>query len=237
MATPMVGTRRYFTDSWKTITDLCHNYRLVHRWIGTITDGYTNGLVPVGILPRVGKQLWTCATITDGYTNGLVPVSILPRVGKKLRTCAIITDGYIDGFTDEKRTSRSARLSEAWSVDTFTDGIASGTVSDGLANKSKSQAGFLKFLVRISIYYRRKLMLPTTINYPSVIPLEKLVYKTPPPLIWFIFSLGSRLSSLFLFSSLFEFCFWKRFYCFGGSFKHIKRFCFFFFWKKFLVRI
>jgi len=173
----------------KTITDLCHNYRLVHRWIGTITDGYTDGLVPVGILPRVGKQLWTCATITDGYTDGLVPVGILPRVGKKLRTCATITDGYIDG----KRTSRSARLSEAWSVGTFTDRIASGTVSDGLANKSKSQAGFLKFLVRISIYYRRKLMLPTTINYPSVIPSEKLVYKTPPPPIWFIFSLGSHL--------------------------------------------
>jgi len=52
----------------------------------TITDGYTDGLVPVSILLRVGKKLRTCATITDGYTDELVPVSILPRVDKNLRS-------------------------------------------------------------------------------------------------------------------------------------------------------
>ena len=74
--------------------------------------------------------------------------------------------------------------------------------------------------------YRWNLMPPTIINGLSVIPSEKLLYKTPLPPIWFIFSLGS--SSPFLFSSSFLFRFWNRFYCFGGSFKHIKRYVFFF---------
>jgi len=74
--------------------------------------------------------------------------------------------------------------------------------------------------------YRWNLMPPTIINGLSVIPSEKLLYKTPLPPIWFIFSLGS--SSPFLFSSSFVFSFWNRFYCFGGSFKHIKRYVFFF---------
>ena len=45
----------------------------------------------------------------------------------------------------------------------------------------KNQVAFSKFLVCISIYYRRKLIPPTTINVLSVIPSEKLVYKTPLP--------------------------------------------------------
>jgi hypothetical protein len=135
---------------------------------------------------------------------------------------ATITDGYTDKFTDSWRTSRNARLSEAWSVCTFTDEVADVTFTNG----SKSLVGFLKFLVRISINYRWNLMSPTITNVPSVIPSEKLLYKTPLPPIWFIFSLGS--SSPFLFSSSFVFSFWKSFYCFGCSFKHIKRYVFFF---------
>jgi hypothetical protein len=73
--------------------------------------------------------------------------------------------------------------------------------------------------------YRRNLMPPTTINCLLVIPSEKLVYKTPSLHLVHFFS---RLSSLFLFSSPFEFSFWKRFYCFGGSFKHIRRYVIFF---------
>jgi len=128
-------------------------------------------------------------------------------------------------ITDGLRTSRSARMSEAWSVDTFTDGLL-GTFTNG----SKSLAGFFNLLVRISIHYRHKL--PMKFNVAdnnkclSVISPEKLLYKTPPPTIWFIFSLGS--SSPFLFSYPFVFSFWKRFYCFGASFKHIKRCVFFF---------
>jgi hypothetical protein len=41
-----------------------------------------------------------------------------------------------DGVTDALRTSQSARMSDAWSVDTITDGF-----SDGL----KSLAGFSNF--------------------------------------------------------------------------------------------
>jgi hypothetical protein len=90
---------------------------------------------------------------------------------------ATITDGYTDKFTDSWRTSRNARLSEAWSVCTFTDEVADVTFTNG----SKSLVGFLKFLVRISINYRWNLMSPTITNVPSVIPSEKLLYKTPLP--------------------------------------------------------
>jgi hypothetical protein len=44
------------------------------------------------------------------------------------------------GFTDENRTSRSARLSEAWSVGTVTDGIVGDTISDG----SKKSGGIFE---------------------------------------------------------------------------------------------
>jgi hypothetical protein len=59
----------------------------------------------------------------------------------------------INGFTNGLRTSRSARMSEAWSVGTFTDRfegiftneITVGTLTDELADGSKSLAGFLNF--------------------------------------------------------------------------------------------
>jgi hypothetical protein len=111
-------------------------------------------------------------------------------------------------------------------VGMFTDGTVIGTFTDGL----KSLADFWFFLCEYQFItdenYRWNLMPPTIINVLSIIPLEKLLYKTPPPPIWFIFSLGS--SSPFLFSSSFVFSFWKSFYCFGCSFKHIKRYVFFF---------
>ena len=55
----------------------------------------------------------------------------------------------INGFTNGLRTSRSARMSEAWSVGTFTDrfeGIFTDKITVGtLADGSKSLAGFLNF--------------------------------------------------------------------------------------------
>ena len=65
--------------------------------------------------------------------------------------------------------------------------------TEGLADELQSQARFSKILVRTSINYRRNLMPPTAINDPFVIPSEKLLYKTPPLPIWFIFSLRSHL--------------------------------------------
>jgi hypothetical protein len=63
---------------------------------------------------------------------------------------------------------------------------------------------FSKFLVRISIYYRRKLMPPTTINVLSVIPSEKLVYKTPlPPFGLFFLLVLVSISSPLRFSLVF----------------------------------
>ena len=148
----------------------------------TITDGYTSGLILVGILPRVEKKLRDFTTITDRYIDEMVPISILPRVGKTLQDFATITDRHID----DKRISQSARLSEAWSVSTVTDGCADDTFTNRLTDDSKSQAGFLKFLVRFSINYRWNLMPLTTINVSLVILLEILQYKNPPPPIWFI---------------------------------------------------
>jgi hypothetical protein len=39
-------------------------------------------MVPVGILSRVEKTLRNCTTITDDNTDGLVPVGIIPRMEK-----------------------------------------------------------------------------------------------------------------------------------------------------------
>jgi hypothetical protein len=111
---------------------------------------------------------------------------------KFFTVCATITDGYTDGWC----TSRSARMLEAWSVGTFTDGfvgtfadeIVINTFTDGLAIKSKLLAGFLKFFVRISINYRRNLMPPTIINVSSVIPSENCYIKPPFPYLVHFFS-------------------------------------------------
>jgi hypothetical protein len=54
--------------------------------IDGFTDGYTDRMIPVGILPRVEKNLRNCAKITDDNTDGLVPVGISQRVEKHLRS-------------------------------------------------------------------------------------------------------------------------------------------------------
>jgi hypothetical protein len=68
---------------------------------------------------------------------------------KNLRNCATINDGVTDGFTNGLRTSQSARMLEAWSVGTFTDGFV-GTFIDGITvgtftDETKSLAGFSNF--------------------------------------------------------------------------------------------
>jgi hypothetical protein len=93
-------------------------------------------MVPISISQRVENNLQNCATITDDNTDRLAPVGIPQRVERKLRNCATITDGL--------RTSRSACMSEVWSVGTFTNRIIVGTFTDGLADRSKSLAGFSK---------------------------------------------------------------------------------------------
>jgi hypothetical protein len=56
-------TRRYFTESCKKFTGLCHNHRRRHQ-----------RTIPVGISQRVAKKLRDCATITDGYTDSFPDV-------------------------------------------------------------------------------------------------------------------------------------------------------------------
>jgi hypothetical protein len=77
--------RRIDRNTWSS----CKN-------IDSFTDGNTDGMEPVGIIPRVEKHLWNFTTITDRYTDGLVPVSILQRLAKKLRNFTTITDNYTD---------------------------------------------------------------------------------------------------------------------------------------------
>ena len=60
------------------------------RKIYDFTDGYTDGIKPVGISQRIEKQLRDCATFTDG----LKPVGISQRVAKNLRDFATFTDGF-----------------------------------------------------------------------------------------------------------------------------------------------
>ena len=69
-------------------------------------------------------------------------------------------------------------------------------LSHTFPNGPKNLAGFLNFLVRISINYRRNLMPPTKKKLLFNVPSETLKYKTPLPR--FIFSLGSSFLFLFL---------------------------------------
>jgi hypothetical protein len=141
---------------------------------------------------------------------------------------ALLTDSPT-GITDGTHRRKSHIPKRMPVRSTITDSIIGGTISDGNFRRNyrriKKKAVFSKILVRISIYfrrnYRRKLMPPTTINVPSVIPTKILAYKTLPPSPHFIFCLGSH---LYFFSSPFEFNFLKSFDCFGGSFQHIKRY-------------
>jgi hypothetical protein len=78
------------------------------RKIYGFTDGYTDGIKPVGISQRVEKQLRDCAIFTDGVTDGLKPVGISQRVAK---IYGIVPQSPTESPTN-LRTSRSARMSD-----------------------------------------------------------------------------------------------------------------------------
>jgi len=109
--------------------------------------------------------------------------SVFHRVEKFLQNCATITDGVTDRFTDGLRTSWSARMSETWSVDMFTDGyvgtftdrITVGTFTDG----SKSLAGIFIFFGADINSLPMEFNATNNNKCPSVIPSEKLLFKTP----------------------------------------------------------
>jgi hypothetical protein len=56
--------------------------------IDSFTDGNTDGLLPVGIVPRVAEKLRHFATLTDGYIDGMVPVRILGILVFRSRSCS-----------------------------------------------------------------------------------------------------------------------------------------------------
>ena len=94
--------------------------------IVSFTDGYTYGMVPIGILPIVAKQLRNFSTLIDSYTNGLVLVDILLRFAKQLRPLAQSpTDIPIDSPTDSAHSKVHA-CQTAWSVGIVTDEFAEG---------------------------------------------------------------------------------------------------------------
>jgi hypothetical protein len=73
-----------------------------------------------------------CGIVPQSPTNTLKDynLSVFHKELKKF------TNGFTDGVTNALRTSRSARMSDAWLVDTITDGFFDG---------SKSLAGFSNF--------------------------------------------------------------------------------------------
>ena len=118
-------TLRYFTESWKTFTGLCHFHRRT---------------IPVGISQRVEKNLLDCATIIDGpyplvfhrelkKIYGIVPLS---PTGAPTALPMYNTDGITDEFTHIPKRTHVRHVSVCTNTYGFSDG-------------SKSLAGFSNF--------------------------------------------------------------------------------------------
>jgi len=108
-------TRRYFTESCKTITAFCHNHRRVYRW-NVSRRYFTESCKTITAFCHNHRQVYR-RTCTRWY---------FIESCKKITALAIITDEYTDSFTDEWCTFQSARLSDCLSVGTGTDGFADG---------------------------------------------------------------------------------------------------------------
>jgi len=155
-------TRRYFTESCE------QNYSFLPQ----LSTGIPTAVYPLVFHIELQTKLQPFAIITNGYTDGHIPVGISQRVARKLRHSSIITDRYTDrhtiitdvytdAFSDGWRTIRSTRLSE------FTDGFADRrgktntrvfwrTISNGF----QKYGGIFQIFARESIKYRRNLMPP-----------------------------------------------------------------------------
>jgi hypothetical protein len=100
--------RRYFTESWKTITGLCHTFRRHFRRIWKLSDGNTDE-----IFPSVSHR-----ELEKNY--GLVPP--FPT--------ASLTDSPT-GITDGTHRRKSHIPKRMPVRSTITDNIVGGTFSDG----------------------------------------------------------------------------------------------------------
>jgi len=86
-------------------------------------DTNTDGLCPIGISPRVTKQLQHFATITYGYTNEICPVGILPRVAKILQPLPQSLMRFPMKLLMDGAHSNACDYQTTWSVITVTKGI------------------------------------------------------------------------------------------------------------------
>jgi len=176
--------RRYFTESCKTITGLCHNHRrIITRWYFTESCKKITGLCHNH--RRVYRR-----TITRRYfTESCKKITGLCHNHRRVYRLSYRRPIPTKSPT-ALRTSWSARMCDTCpSAQIPTDFLTSNTdgITDGFTHipkrthvwhvsvcmntdGSKSLAGFSNFfLVRISINfrwnYRRNLMPPTTINF------------------------------------------------------------------------
>jgi hypothetical protein len=147
-------TGRYFTESWKTFTGLCHCHRRIYR--RTITRRYfTESCKKITGLCHFHRRLYWWTLTRRYFTESCKKITGVCHNHRRTYRRPIPTDSPTD-----LRTSRSARMS---------DTCPSATILMDFPTDQKLWRDFRTFLVRISInyrrYYQRKLMPPTTINF------------------------------------------------------------------------
>jgi len=127
----------------------------------------TDGLLPVGILPRVAKILWHFATITDGHTDRMLLIGILLRVAKQLRPLPLSPTDipthyrwmmHIQTRMTVRLPGQSAQLPMDLPMDKANPMCACSDkqLLTVLQTDIKKSGGIFKILVRISKQYRRK---------------------------------------------------------------------------------
>ena len=248
-------TRQYFTESCK------QNYDLLPQ----LPMGILTAVYPSVFHKELQKKLQPFATITDGYIDGRIPVGISQRVANKAsffhnyrrvyrrtytrqyftESCKTITAFCHNYRRVYRRTCHNYRCiyrrflqrmahnpkcTPARIYQRFCRRTRKKQCAHVLAHNFrrilKNMEGFSKFLLENQLNtdgnYRRNLMPPPKkllLYVPSAIPTEILCYKTLPPPLLDSFLLGSSFHLLFSSPCVLSFC--KSFYCCVGSFQHI----------------
>jgi hypothetical protein len=136
-----LGTRRYYTESCKTITEFCYTHRRLYRRTRTHRY-YTESCKKITEFYHTHRRTSTHLYFTDSCTNIAAP--------------ATITDGYTDIFSDGWRKFQSARLSNCL--------VGRLSYRQICRRTSKNLEGFLNFWCENQLNtdgkYRRNLMPP-----------------------------------------------------------------------------
>ena len=96
-----IGTHRYFTKSCKKIMEFCHTHRRLYRWTGT-RRYFTESCKKITEFFHTHRRLYRRTVTRRFFTESC----------KNITAPATITDGYIDAFTDRWRIFQSARVSD-----------------------------------------------------------------------------------------------------------------------------